>query len=119
MPRTRAKRRYLIEIRDAEGSVVFAATTSWDDKDKRLALAQIGRLAQLPEVNFYTGPAHEPDSGTSRSDRRFRARPLPNKKPCTYVRPFIRGKGNEAPRVERLVLLKLGEQRQNQGRLIG
>ena len=66
MPRTRTKRRYLIEMRNADGSVVFAAVACWDDKDKRLALAQIERLAQLPEVNFYTGPAHEPDSGTGK-----------------------------------------------------
>jgi hypothetical protein len=70
MPRTGAARRYSIEIKDAEGSIVFSAIVCWDDKDKRLALAQIERLAQLPEVNFYTGPAPEPDSGKSR--RRLR-----------------------------------------------
>jgi hypothetical protein len=66
MPRTGAAQRYLIEIKDAKGSIVFSAVACWDDKDKRLALAQIERLAQLPEVNFDTGPAHEPESGTSK-----------------------------------------------------
>ena len=50
-------RRYTIEIKDAEGSIVFSAVALWDDKDKRSALAQIERLAQLPEVSFYTGRA--------------------------------------------------------------
>jgi hypothetical protein len=70
MPRTRAARRYAIEIKDAEGSVVLRAVAYWDDKDKRIALAQITRLARLPEVNFYTEPALAPQSGNS--DRRPR-----------------------------------------------
>jgi hypothetical protein len=36
---------YSIEIKDAEGTVVFCANVRWDDKDKRNALAQIQRLA--------------------------------------------------------------------------
>jgi hypothetical protein len=59
-------RRYAIEIKDAEGSIVFSAVALWDDKDKRGALAQIERLAQLPKVSFYTGPVHEPDSSNSK-----------------------------------------------------
>ena len=66
MPRTRAARRYSIEIKDAGGSIVFSALAFWDDKDKRLALAQIERLARLPEVSFYTGPVHEPESCNSK-----------------------------------------------------
>ena len=57
MPRPHAERRYLIEIKDSEGSIVFRAGTTWDDKDKRIALAQITCLARLPEVNFYAEPA--------------------------------------------------------------
>jgi hypothetical protein len=68
MPRSRAARRYSIEIKDTEGSVVLRAVACWDDKDKSLALAQIERLARLPEVNFYTEPALAPQSGYS--DRR-------------------------------------------------
>jgi hypothetical protein len=65
MPQTRA-RRYSIEIKDAEGSVVFSTFTYWDDKDKRIAIGRITRLAQLPEVNFYTEPALEPQSAKSK-----------------------------------------------------
>ena len=70
MPQTRAARSYLIEIKDSEGSVVFRAGATWDDKDKRIALAQVTRLARLPEVNFYAEPALAPQSGNS--DRRPR-----------------------------------------------
>ena len=72
MPRTGAARRYSIEIKDAKGSIVFAATASWDDKDKRGALAQIERLARLPEVNFYTGRGLAPQSDKSERQRRPR-----------------------------------------------
>jgi hypothetical protein len=64
MPQTRA-RRYSIEIKDAEGSVVFCAVACWDDKDKRSAVGRITRLAQLPEVNFYAEPTLEPQSHNS------------------------------------------------------
>ena len=75
MPRTHADRRYLIEIKDAKGSVVFFAVASWDDKDKRTALAQITHLAQLPEVNFYAEPALGPQVGDKkRRPRRGKGR---------------------------------------------
>jgi hypothetical protein len=73
MPRARTERRYLIEIRDAKGSVVFTATASWEDKDKRSALAQIERLARLPEVNFHTGRSAlqpQPEKATPRRGSR-------------------------------------------------
>ena len=76
MPHARA-RRYSIEIKDAEGSVVFCAVAYWDDKDKRIAIAQITRLAQLPEVNFYAEPALEPQSDNS--ERRPKHLPVPTK----------------------------------------
>jgi hypothetical protein len=66
MPRTRAARHYLIEIKDTKGSVVFHAVACWHDNDKRIALAQIARLARLPEVNFYPEPALAPQSGNSK-----------------------------------------------------
>ena len=65
-------RRYLIEIRDAKGSV-WSAAAYWRDKDMRVALTQITRLAQLPEVNFYVEPALEPQS--DKSERRLRRLP--------------------------------------------
>jgi hypothetical protein len=63
-------RRYLIEIRDAKGSVLFSAAAHWRDKDRRIALAQIMRLAGLPEVNFYSEPALAPGSGEGKAYRR-------------------------------------------------
>ena len=41
-------RRNSKEIKEAGGSVVFHVVACWDDKDRRLALAQITRLAQSP-----------------------------------------------------------------------
>jgi hypothetical protein len=73
MPHTRA-RRYSIEIKDAEGSVVFRGVACWGDKDKRSAIGRITRLAQLPEVNFYAEPALEPQSDNS--ERRSRRLPV-------------------------------------------
>ena len=73
MPRTRTGR-YSIEITDAEGSVMFCAVAYWDEKDKRTALAQITRLAQPPEVNFYAEPALDPQS--ENSERRPRYLPV-------------------------------------------
>jgi hypothetical protein len=72
MPRTRAVRRYSIEIKEAEGPIVFSTVAFWDEEDKRLALAQIERLARLPEVNFCTGPALAPQSDKSEQRRRPR-----------------------------------------------
>jgi hypothetical protein len=61
-------RRYLIEIKNAKGAVLFSAAAYWGDKERRIGIAQIERLARLPEVNFYTEPALAPQSGYS--DRR-------------------------------------------------
>ena len=72
MPRTRAAHRYSIEIKEAEGSIAFSAVAFWDEEDKRLALAQIERLARLREVIFYTGPALAPQSDKSEQRRRPR-----------------------------------------------
>jgi hypothetical protein len=72
MPRIRAARRYTIEIKDTEGAVVFRAVVCWDDKDKRAALAQIERLAALPEPNVYTGRSLVPEPANSEMQRRSR-----------------------------------------------
>jgi len=80
MPRTRA-RRYSIEIKNPDGSLLFSTIAYWDDKERRSALAQITRLAGLPDVNFHTEPALEPQSSKSaRATARSRsktARPAP------------------------------------------
>jgi len=64
MSRKRA-RRYSIEIKDPEGSLLFSTVAYWNDQDRRVALAQITRLAGVPEVNFHTEPALEPRSSKS------------------------------------------------------
>jgi hypothetical protein len=61
-------RRYLIEIRDAKGSV-WSAAAYWRDKDMRVALTQITRVAGLPEVNFCPEPL-EPESAKGKARRR-------------------------------------------------
>jgi hypothetical protein len=80
MPKSRA-RRYSIEIKEAKGEVLFSTIAYWDDQDRRIALAQITRLAGPPEVNFHTEPALEPESGKRRSttdrSRSKTARPAP------------------------------------------
>jgi hypothetical protein len=50
MPKT--PNRYLIQIKDAAGVVLFSSAAYWDEQDKRLAVAQVMRLADVPEVNF-------------------------------------------------------------------
>jgi len=65
--------RYSIEIRDANGVSLLSATAYWTEKERRMAFAQIERLARLPEVNFYAEPALEPQS--AKSERRPRRLP--------------------------------------------
>ena len=55
--------RYSIEIKNAEGVCLFSAKAHWTESERRVALAQIIRLARLPEVNFYAEPALEPPPG--------------------------------------------------------
>jgi hypothetical protein len=62
--------RYLIQIKDASGTVLFSASAHWRDKERRIALAQIMRLAELPEVNFHSEPALEPRAGEGKADGR-------------------------------------------------
>jgi hypothetical protein len=80
MSKSRA-RRYSVEIKDAKGSVLFSTIAYWDDEDRRIALAQINRLAGLSEVNFHTEAALEPESRKGRSatdrSRSTTARPAP------------------------------------------
>jgi len=68
MPKDRA-RRYSIEVKDAKGSVLFSTVAYWDEKDRRVAIGQIMRLAKLPEVNFHTEPALEPNAEKGESGR--------------------------------------------------
>ena len=81
MPRTPAARRYAIEIKDAKGAVVFCAVVRWNDHNKRSAFAQIERLARVPEVSFYAGPALAPDIGNSKRQPKLGTR-RPRRESC-------------------------------------
>jgi hypothetical protein len=74
-------RRYSIEIKDSNGSLLFSTVAYWDDKHRRIVLAQITRLAGLPDVNFRTEPALEPQPSKSKPatarSRSKTARPAP------------------------------------------
>jgi hypothetical protein len=61
-PNTRI-RRYLIEVKDPLGKSVFLTAAYWDEQDKRVAIAQIMRLADIPEVNSWFEPQLEPEFG--------------------------------------------------------
>jgi hypothetical protein len=58
-------RRYSIQIKDANGASLLLIKACWTEKERRVAFAEIERLAGLPEVNVNTGPAVlEPQSDT-------------------------------------------------------
>ena len=48
---------YSIEIKNAEGVRLFSTKAYWTEKERRVALGQIMRLAGMPEVSFYAGPS--------------------------------------------------------------
>jgi hypothetical protein len=57
-------RSYTIEIKDnATGQTVMLMAADWDDHDKRVALAQLMRLAGVPDDNCFldvVAPKQEP-----------------------------------------------------------
>jgi hypothetical protein len=61
-PNTRI-RRYLIEVKDPQGKSVFLTAAYWDEEDKRVAIAQIMRLADIPEINSWSEPSLESEFG--------------------------------------------------------
>jgi hypothetical protein len=58
-----AIRRYSIVIKDPDNKSVLFTATDWTDEEKRIAVAQILRLAGQPDDNRITAPAAEPASG--------------------------------------------------------
>ena len=73
-PNTRI-RRYLIEVKGPLGKSVFLTAAYWDEQNKRIAIAQIMRLAGVPEVNSWSEPPLEPEFGkTTRSPSRGQGR---------------------------------------------
>lgn len=56
-------RRYSIQIKDAAtGDEVLFTAADWTDEERGVAIAQIMRLAGLPETDCLSGP---PTSGAS------------------------------------------------------
>ena len=76
MPKRNTRiRRYLIEVKDPQGKSVFVTAAYWDEEDKRIAIAQIMRLADIPEVNSWSEPPVKPELGkTTRPSNRGQGR---------------------------------------------
>ena len=51
------QRRYSIEIKDDTGKTVIFTAANWTDDERRVAVAQVMRLAGLPDTGCFTEPA--------------------------------------------------------------
>ena len=51
MPEQRA-RRYSIEIKDDQGKTVIFTAADWTDGERRVAVAQVMRLAEVPDTDL-------------------------------------------------------------------
>jgi hypothetical protein len=51
------QRRYSIEIKDDTGKTVIFTVADWTDDEKLAAVAQVMRLAGLPDTGFFTEAA--------------------------------------------------------------
>jgi hypothetical protein len=61
-------RRYLIEITDVASKKLLVFTgADWTDDERLIAVAQIMRLAGLPDDNCFTAPAAEPKRGRGKT----------------------------------------------------
>jgi hypothetical protein len=65
MAESRTPRRFLIEIRDANGSLAFRSVAYWNEKDTRIAIARVTQLAGLPDVAIRPRPQREPKPGSN------------------------------------------------------
>ena len=61
------QRRYSIEIKDDTGKAVIFTAADWTDDEKRVAVAQVMRLAGLPDDNCFTAPAAETKKGRGKT----------------------------------------------------
>jgi len=69
----RRTRRYSIEIKDAEGSIVFATAAVWDGDDRRAAVAKILRLDGVLEVPSFPSQRSGEDVATNLDVERMAA----------------------------------------------
>jgi hypothetical protein len=51
------QRRYSIEIKDDTGKAVIFTAADWTDDERRVAVAQVMRLAGLPNTGCFTEAA--------------------------------------------------------------
>ena len=61
----RRTRRYSLKIKDAKGSIVFAAAAVWDGDDWRVAVAKILRLDGVLEAPAFPNPRSGEDVATN------------------------------------------------------
>jgi hypothetical protein len=57
------QRRYSIEIKDDKGATVIFTAADWTEDEKLAAVAQVMRLAGLPDTGCFTEPAKPKGSG--------------------------------------------------------
>ena len=62
MPNKRI-RRYLIDIKGANGQSVFFTAADWSDEERRAAITQILRLDRVPDVYDFSEPKLKPKRG--------------------------------------------------------
>jgi|HubBroStandDraft_4_1064222.scaffolds.fasta_scaffold152640_1 hypothetical protein len=60
-------RRYSIEIKDPDNKPVLFTAVDWTDEERRTAVAQILKLAGLPDDNCFTAPAAETKKGRGKT----------------------------------------------------
>jgi hypothetical protein len=53
-------RRYSIEIKDPDNKSVLFTAVDWTDEERLIAVAQIMRLAGLPDDNCFAAPTDKP-----------------------------------------------------------
>jgi hypothetical protein len=54
-------RRYSIDIKDPDNKSVLFTAVDWTDEERLVAVAQILRLAGLPEDKGFVAPAAKPE----------------------------------------------------------
>ena len=69
----RRTRRYSLQIKDAKGSIVFAAAAVWDGDDWRVAVAKILRLEGVLEVPSFQSQRSGEDVATNLDVERMAA----------------------------------------------
>jgi hypothetical protein len=64
---TSKTRRYSIDIKDPDNKSVLFTAVEWTDEERSIAVAQILRLAGLPDDNRFTAPAAQKKKGRGKT----------------------------------------------------